>query len=45
MATKTKVRWYGDKVKAKIRNHLEKNLDAAAIFLTNAVRDLVSKTG
>lgn len=41
--THTKVRWYGDKVKAKIRNHLERNLDAAAVFLTNAVRDLISK--
>lgn len=41
----TRVRWYGEKIKAKILNHMERNMDAAAIFLTNVIRELISKGG
>ena len=37
--------WYGDKVRAKILNHLEKNLDKAAFALVRYIRGSFGEAG
>jgi HK97 gp10 family phage protein len=38
-------RWYGQEFKAKVQRHVGANLDAAAIFLTNDIKNSFGDSG